>query len=133
MRSDTPATASDQRALDRVCRHLRAALNAEGVAVWRETPPAVVAQAGQVPRPGAAGVEAWPVVYAGEPVAQLAWSAAGDVSAHHGLVAAAVDIVAPLVTAPCQSAGKWNNDFSQSRTTSSVCAAAGLESQKPAF
>ncbi|MFN7979886.1 MAG: sigma 54-interacting transcriptional regulator [Vicinamibacterales bacterium] len=89
--------ASDQRALERVCRHLRAALHADGVAVWREAPPAVVALAGLVPQPGAAGVESWPVVYAGEPVAQLAWSAPGDVSAQHGLVAAAVDIVAPLV------------------------------------
>ena len=97
MTSVSASAASDQRAIERLCRHLRVALNADGVAVWREAPLAVVAVAGLVPQPGGAGVGAWPVVYAGEPVAQLAWSAPGDVSAQHGLVAAAADIVAPLV------------------------------------
>ena len=91
------AAASDQRALDRVCRHLRAALDAEGVAVWRGEPPGMLAAAGLAPRPGGDGVDAWPVIYADEPVAQLAWCTRRDVTAQHGLVAAAADIVAPLV------------------------------------
>ncbi|EXI74181.1 MAG: hypothetical protein AW07_02322 [Candidatus Accumulibacter sp. SK-11] len=42
-------------------------------------------------------------------------------------------IVAPLVSAPAHSAGSPKSSFSQRRTTSSVCAAAGLAAHIPAF
>jgi transcriptional regulator with PAS, ATPase and Fis domain len=93
----TPAGVHDQRVVERVCRHLRAALGADGVAVWRADPPAVVAGSGLLPRPGSHGVEALPVVYGDDPVAELAWCSHVDASAHRGLVLAAADIVAPLV------------------------------------
>ncbi|MGE0813920.1 MAG: sigma 54-interacting transcriptional regulator [Vicinamibacterales bacterium] len=88
---------NDARAVERVCRHLRAALGAEGVAVWRERPRLVVATSGLTPQPGERGVEATPVLYGDDPVAQLAWCGSADVSPHRGLVLAAADIVAPLV------------------------------------
>lgn len=87
----------DVRALERVCRHLRSAIGAEGVAVWREDPRLVVATSGRLPRPGGEGVEALPVLYDDDPVAQLAWCGPADVAPHRGLVLAAADIVAPLV------------------------------------
>lgn len=92
-----PTGGHDQRVVERVCRHLRAALGADGVAVWREDPPAVVAGSGRLPEPGREGVEALPVVYGDDPVAQLAWCGRIDATAHRGLVLAAADIVAPLV------------------------------------
>jgi hypothetical protein len=42
-------------------------------------------------------------------------------------------IVAPLVRAPDHAAGSPKSSFSQRRTTSSVCAAAGLLAHSPAF
>lgn len=87
----------DHHVVERVCRHLRAALGADGVAVWRADPPAVVAGSGLLPHPGRLGVEAMPVVYGDDPVAQLTWCGPIDASAHRGLMLAAADIVAPLV------------------------------------
>jgi DNA-binding NtrC family response regulator len=91
------ACPTDRRVVERVCRHLRAALGADGVAVWWQDPPMVVATAGLTPRPGARGVEATPVVYGDDSIAQLTWCGPVDVSPHRGLVLAAADIVAPLV------------------------------------
>lgn len=88
---------TDRRVVERVCRHLRAALGADGVAVWREDPLHVVATAGLTPQPGARGVEATPVVYDDDSIAQLAWCGSTDSAPHRGLVLAAADIVAPLV------------------------------------
>jgi DNA-binding NtrC family response regulator len=92
-----PNPASDHRAVERVCRHLREALGADGVAVWREEPRLVVATCGQLPQPGGRGVEALPVLYGDDRVAQLAWRSPRDTSPQRGLVLAAADIVAPLV------------------------------------
>src|SRR5687767_1734160 len=88
---------NDQRAVERICRHLRAALGADGVAVWRDDPQSVVAGSGLLPHPGGHGVGATPVIYGDDPVAQLAWCGRTDVEPHRGLVLAAADIVAPLV------------------------------------
>ncbi len=90
-------TINDQRAVERICRHLRAALQADGVAVWRDEPHSVVAGSGLLPQPGCRGVEAMPVIYGDDPVAQLAWCGHTDVEPHRGLVVAAADIVAPLI------------------------------------
>ena len=91
------ASVNDHRAVERICRHLRAALGADGVAVWRDDPRSVVAGSGLLPQPGRHGVEATPVIYGDDPVAQLAWCGHGNVEPHRGLVLAAADIVAPLV------------------------------------
>ncbi len=91
------ATINDHRAVERICRHLRAALGADGVAVWRDDPQSVVAGSGLLPEPGRRGVEATPVIYGDDPVAQLAWCGHANVEPHRGLVPAAADIVAPLV------------------------------------
>lgn len=91
------ATINDHRAVERICRHLRAALGADGVAVWRDDPQSVVAGSGLLPEPGRRGVEATPVIYGDDPVAQLAWCGHANVEPHRGLVLAAADIVAPLV------------------------------------
>ncbi len=93
----TAATVNDHRAVERICRHLRAALGADGVAVWRDDPQSVVAGSGLLPEPGRRGVEATPIIYGDDPVAQLAWCGHADVEPHRGLVLAAADIVAPLV------------------------------------
>jgi DNA-binding NtrC family response regulator len=91
------ALAPDHRAVERVCRHLRTALGADGVAVWRDDPRLAVATAGRTAEPGARGVDATPVVYGDAEVAQLTWCGTVDVALHRGLVLAAADIVAPLV------------------------------------
>ena len=91
------ATINDHRAVERICRHLRAALGADGVAVWRDHPQSFVAGSGLLPEPGRRGVEATPVLYGDDPVAQLAWCGHANVEPHRGLVLAAADIVAPLV------------------------------------
>lgn len=96
--------ANDQRVVERVCRHLRAALGADGVAVWSDNPQGVVAGSGRLPQPGSAGVEALPVLYGDDPVAQLAFCGHRDVAPHRGLVLAAADIVAPLVASMARSA-----------------------------
>ena len=67
------------------------------MAVWRDQPRAIVAGCGALPQPGAHGVEALPVFYGDDPVAQLAFCGHRDVTPHRGLVLAAADIVAPLV------------------------------------
>ncbi len=90
-------TLNDRRALERICRHLRAALGADGVALWREEPRTVIAACGELPQPGCRGVDSLPVVYGDDRVAELAWCGHGDVEPHRGLVLAAADIVAPLV------------------------------------
>ncbi len=94
--SETP---NDRRAVERICRHLRAALNADAVAVWTDDLSYVVASTGQpAPRPGDPGVRVVPVVFDREPVAQLTWAATASSSpSADGLVAAAADIAAPLV------------------------------------
>ncbi len=93
----TAASVYDHRAVERICRHLRAALGADGVAVWRDDPQSVVAACGLLPEPGRRGVEATPVIYGDDPVAQLAWCGPGNIEPHRGLVLAAADVVAPLV------------------------------------
>ena len=92
-----PATPNDHHAVERICRHLRAALGADGVAVWRDDPQSVVAGSGLLPQPGRQGVEVTPVIYGDDLVAQLAWCGTANVEPHRGLVLAAADIVAPLV------------------------------------
>ncbi len=93
------ATPNDHRAVERICRHLRAALGADGVAVWRDHPQTVVAGSGRLAEPGRLGVEAMPVVYGDDPIAQLAWCGHANIEPHRGLVLAAADIVAPIVAA----------------------------------
>lgn len=88
---------NDHRAVERICRHLRAALGADGVAVWRDHPHSVVAGSGRLPEPGRRGVDATPIIYGDEPVAQLTWCGPADVEPHRHLVLAAADIAAPLV------------------------------------
>ncbi len=90
---------NDRRAVERICRHLRGALGANAVAVWTESPWHVVATTGHpAPHPAEPGVHTAPIIYGIDPVAQLAWSHDGTASvANLGLVAAAVDIAAPLV------------------------------------
>ncbi len=94
-------TPNDRRAVERICRHLRVALGAEAVAVWTESPRQVVATTMHpAPQPGDRDVDTAPIVYGVDPVAQLAWSRPGAITAANlGLVAAAADIAAPLVAA----------------------------------
>ena len=90
---------NDRCAVERICRHLRSALGADAVAVWSESPWCVVASTGHpVPHPADHGVHTAPIVYGVDPVAQLTWRRSSTAGATNlGLVAAAVDIAAPLV------------------------------------
>ncbi len=90
---------NEQRAVERLCRHLRAALGAEGVAVWRVEPEHLIAGSGLLARPGCRGVGVMPVLYGDDLVAHLAWCGRDDIEPHRPLVVAAADIVAPLVAA----------------------------------
>ena len=92
---------NDRRVVERICRHLRAALRAHAVAVWTDSPRRVVAtHEHPAPLPGGLGVHAAPIDYGAEHVAHLTWSGdAVPLASDLGLVAAAADIVAPLVAA----------------------------------
>ena len=102
MRDELPVDAdipNDRRAVERICRHLRSALGADAVAIWTESPWRVVATTGHpAPHPAEHGVHTAPIIYGLDPVAQLAWCRSGTAGTTNlALVAAAVDIAAPLV------------------------------------